>query len=86
MANRAAAEIAATSHMELVREPSLSIVLWRRKGWTLADYQDLQDRLLKSQTAFVTPTCWQGEAVGRFAFIHPNTTIEMVQEVIDACR
>ena len=86
MANRAAAEIAATSHMELVREPSLSIVLWRRKGWTLADYQDLQDRLLKSQTAFVTPTSWQGEAVGRFAFIHPNTTIEMVREVIDACR
>lgn len=86
LAQQAAAEIAAAPHLELVREPGLSIVLWRRKGWTLADYQDLQDRLLKSQTAFVTPTSWQGEAVGRFAFIHPNTTIDMVKEVIDACR
>ena len=86
MARAAAAAIQDSEHMELVREPSLSIVLWRRKGWALADYQDLQDRLLQSQTAFVTPTRWEGEAVGRFAFIHPNTTIEMVQEVIEACR
>jgi glutamate/tyrosine decarboxylase-like PLP-dependent enzyme len=62
-------------------EPTLSVVLWRRKGWTPKDYRDLQDRLIESQTAFVTPTSWQGETVGRFAFVHPGTTIEMVKEV-----
>ena len=67
--------------LELVIEPTLSVVLWRRKGWTPKDYRDLQDRLIESQTAFVTPTSWQGETVGRFAFVHPGTTIEMVKEV-----
>lgn len=67
--------------LELVIEPSLSVVLWRRKGWEAKDYRDLQDRLIESQTAFVTPTSWQGETVGRFAFVHPGTTIEMVKEV-----
>ena len=67
--------------LELVIEPTLSVVLWRRKGWTPKDYRDLQDRLIESQTAFVTPTSWQGETVGRFAFVHPGTTIAMVKEV-----
>jgi len=67
--------------LELVIEPSLSIVLWRRKGWSAQDYRQLQDRLIESQTAFVTPTSWQGETVGRFAFVHPGTTLEMVKEV-----
>ena len=68
-------------NLELVIEPSLSVVLWRRKGWNAKDYRDLQDQLIQSQTAFVTPTSWQGETVGRFAFVHPGTTIEMVKEV-----
>jgi glutamate/tyrosine decarboxylase-like PLP-dependent enzyme len=73
--------IRAHENLELVIEPSLSIVLWRRKGWNAKDYRDLQDQLIQSQTAFVTPTSWQGETVGRFAFVHPGTTIEMVKEV-----
>jgi len=70
--------------LELVIEPNLSVVLWRRIGWQAKDYRDLQDRLIASQTAFVTPTSWQGETVGRFAFVHPGTTIEMVNEVFAA--
>ena len=70
--------------LELVIEPSLSVVLWRKIGWEAKDYRDLQDRLITNQTAFVTPTSWQGETVGRFAFVHPGTTIEMVKEVFAA--
>ena len=81
-----AAEIDSSDHMDMVREPSLSILLWRRIGWQPADYQRLQQRLLDAQTAFVTPTVWEGQTVGRFAFIHPATTMDMVREVIDACR
>jgi aromatic-L-amino-acid decarboxylase len=81
LTNEVADFIRAHEDLELVIEPSLSIVLWRRKGWSAKDYRDLQDQLIQSQTAFVTPTSWQGETVGRFAFVHPGTTIEMVKEV-----
>ena len=39
-------------------------------------------RLLAAQTGFVTSSSWEGEVVGRFAFLHPATTIEMVREVL----
>jgi glutamate/tyrosine decarboxylase-like PLP-dependent enzyme len=81
LTNEVAEYIRAHESLELVIEPSLSVVLWRRKGWNAKDYRDLQDRLIESQTAFVTPTSWQGETIGRFAFVHPGTTMEMVKEV-----
>jgi len=81
LTNEVADFIREHENLELVIEPSLSVVLWRRKGWNAKDYRDLQDQLIESQTAFVTPTSWQGETVGRFAFVHPGTTIEMVKEV-----
>ena len=81
LTNEVAQYIRTHNDLELVIEPSLSVVLWRRKGWEAKDYRDLQDRLIESQTAFVTPTSWQGETVGRFAFVHPGTTIDMVKEV-----
>jgi aromatic-L-amino-acid/L-tryptophan decarboxylase len=33
--------------------------------------------------AFIPPTKWEGETVGRFAFLHPHTTMELVQEILD---
>ncbi len=70
-------------NLELVIEPTLSVILWRRKGWTSADYTKMQDELLSTQIGFVTPTSWKGETVGRFAFINPNSTLEMVQEIFE---
>ena len=78
--------VEATPHVELLREPGLSIVLWRRKGWGKEDYLRLQDQLLAEQSAFATPTVWEGEVVGRFALLHPSTTLEMVQTVLDAAE
>ena len=82
MAQRAAERIAASAHVELVREPGLSIVLFRRLGWDKLDYEDWSARLLHDQIGFVTPTAWEGETVARFAFLHPNTTMEMVDEIL----
>lgn len=69
-------------NLELVIEPNLSVILWRRLGWEPSDYQAMQDNLLKKQIGFVTPTSWKGQTVGRFAFVHPNTTIQMVEQII----
>ena len=84
MAQRAAERIAAAPHVELVREPGLSIVLFRRNGWAKLDYEGWSARLLHDQIGFVTPTTWEGETVARFAFLHPNTTVEMVDEILDS--
>jgi hypothetical protein len=43
-------------------------------------------RLLAEQVAFVTPTKWEGETVARFAFLHPDTSIGIVREVLDSMR
>lgn len=68
--------------LELIRDPELSTVLFRRKGWNAEDYQIWSDRLLAGQIAFVTPTGWEGETVARFAFLHPHTTLEIVREIL----
>ena len=74
--------INASAHLELVREPELSIVLFRRKDWSAAQYEDWSVRLLARQIGFVTPTTWEGETVARLAFLHPGTTLAMVQEIV----
>ena len=74
--------VRATPHTELVREPELSVVLFRRLGWDQADYDAWSSELLAAQIGFVTRTTWEGEVIGRFAFLHPDTTSEMVKEIL----
>jgi glutamate/tyrosine decarboxylase-like PLP-dependent enzyme len=81
-ARAAAARIAAAPFLELVREPELSIVLFRRRGWEHDDYQRWSDDLLAAQTAFVTPSRWHGETVARLAFLHPDTSLELVDDIL----
>jgi glutamate/tyrosine decarboxylase-like PLP-dependent enzyme len=82
IAARAAERIEGLPFVELVREPGLSIVLFRRHGWTKPDYDDWSARLLRDQIGFVTPTSWEGETVARFAFLHPETSIDMIDEML----
>ncbi len=86
LARRAAAEIASRDYLELIREPELGVVLFRRRGWTPAQYTDWADRLLDDQVAFIPPSAWEGETVARFAFLHPHTTIELVREILERMR
>jgi glutamate/tyrosine decarboxylase-like PLP-dependent enzyme len=82
MARLTAKLIDEAPYLELVREPELSVVLFRRKGWAPADYDSWSTRLLDDQVAFVTPTKWEGETVARLIFLHPGTGEEIVREVI----
>jgi glutamate/tyrosine decarboxylase-like PLP-dependent enzyme len=86
LARETAALIETLPHIELIREPGLSVVLWRRTGWSPADYDALQQKLLANEVAFVTPTKWEGETVGRFAFLHPATTLDMVKQIFEMCE
>ncbi|MFJ4340501.1 hypothetical protein [Streptomyces sp. NPDC088915] len=83
LARDTAALIRNTPCLELVREPELSAVLFRRVGWTAEDYAEWSARLLADRTAFIAPTGWQGETVARFALLHPDTAPEVVEEILD---
>jgi hypothetical protein len=65
-------------------EPELSVVLFRRVGWTAEGYQSWSDRQLREQVAFVVPTMWSGETVGRFCIVNPLTTAEDLAAIIDS--
>jgi glutamate/tyrosine decarboxylase-like PLP-dependent enzyme len=86
LARLAADEIRARDYLELIREPELGVVLFRRHGWTSAQYTNWADRLLHDQVAFIPPTAWEGETVARFAFLHPHTSMGLVREIIDRMR
>ncbi|HTZ92108.1 MAG TPA: pyridoxal-dependent decarboxylase [Streptosporangiaceae bacterium] len=83
LARQAAAEIAARDYLELVLEPELSVVLFRRVGWQAAEYSAWADKLLGDQVAFAPPTLWDGETVARLAFLHPQTQMYLVKEILD---
>jgi glutamate/tyrosine decarboxylase-like PLP-dependent enzyme len=82
IARYAADRIRETPGLELLREPDLSVVLFRVEGWSPADYDAWGDRLLREQIAFVTPSKWRDETVARLAFLHPATSTDVVDEVL----
>ncbi|HEY6795622.1 MAG TPA: pyridoxal-dependent decarboxylase [Kineosporiaceae bacterium] len=83
LARQTADEIRNRPHLELIRPPDLSVVLFRRRGWTAADYRAWADQLHQEEVAFVPPSGWEGEVVGRLAFLHPHTGMDLVRVVLD---
>jgi glutamate/tyrosine decarboxylase-like PLP-dependent enzyme len=84
LARQAATEIAAAAHTELIMEPELSVVLFRRHGWSPEHYRAWSDRELARGRSFVTPTSWAGETVLRICIVNPVTTIDDIRIVIDS--
>jgi L-2,4-diaminobutyrate decarboxylase len=72
------------AHLELIMEPELSILLFRRTGWNADDYQAWSDRLLDEGVAFVTPTSWNGEVVLRLCIINPLTSVDDIHIIVDS--
>ena len=79
----AAEEIGRRTELELVLEPELSVVLFRRLGWGPDDYEAWWRRALERQVGFVQPTTWEGEKVARLCFVNPRTTVEHVRAILD---
>jgi aromatic-L-amino-acid decarboxylase len=83
LARETAAEISIRGYLELICEPDLSVVLFRRRGWATEHYTRWAGQLLGDQVAFIPPTAWEGETVARFAFLHPHTPMDLVREILD---
>lgn len=75
-------------NLELVRQPSLSCVLFRRKGWIPDDYKEWTFRNHRAGFALVTPTKWKQnnafETVARFCFINPDTTEMDISAILNS--
>ncbi|MDN4481953.1 pyridoxal phosphate-dependent decarboxylase family protein [Demequina lignilytica] len=83
LARRIADEIAARPGLTLVREPQLSVVVFRVDGWSAADYDAWSERLLERQHAFVVPSSHEGEPVLRFAIVNPQTSFDLLCSILD---
>lgn len=90
LANLAGKLIEENTDLELIREPSLSCVLFRRKGWSPDDYINWTYKNHNDGLALVTPTKWivnnKAETVARFCFINPDTTKEDITVILDTMK
>jgi len=90
LARIAADKIKCHPDLELVREPGLSCVLFRRIGWEPQDYSAWTFSNLKKGLAFVAPTKWKHkevyETVARFCFINPDTTETDIDIILETMK
>jgi glutamate/tyrosine decarboxylase-like PLP-dependent enzyme len=84
VARDGAALIGASEHLELMMEPELSVLLFRRNGWTPEQYTAWSERLLADGVAFITPTWWAGEMTLRLCIVNPRTTVEDIALIVDS--
>ena len=81
---QAADEIRARPYLDILVEPELTVLVFRRHGWTGADYDAWSARLIASGTAFVMPTRFKGEPAARIVILSPRTTLDDVKLVLDS--
>ena len=81
-----ATAIRSSSHLRLVCEPELSVLLFQRPGWDASDYREWSHRMAHKGAILCMPTTWHGDPVLRLAFVNPATQPERVIEALDALR
>ena len=86
LAHQAAALIKKLDYLQLVREPELSVVVFERKGWELADYDRWSEKLLKDEIGFVVPSSHKGKPNTRFAIVNPLTSIELLSKILESMK
>ena len=79
-----AEEIRRRPYLRLLLEPDLSILVFRRLGWTPEQYQKWSDAQLHEGQSFVVPSSWNGETVLRFCIVNPRTTNAHLVEILDS--
>ena len=84
MAGLTADRFASLPGVGVVMDPPLGVVLFRREGWDAARWRAWASRLLADGVAFVAPTTWKGEPVGRLVFMHPRTPDSIIDQLADS--
>lgn len=84
LARSVADEIRARPLLDLVMDPDLSVLLFRRDGWGEDEYAAWSNVHARAGTWLVLPTRWRGEPVLRLCFVHPRTRREDVTRMLDS--
>ena len=82
IAQHAAKLVRAHPSLELVCDPKLSIVAFKRIGWSAEEYEAWSDKLLADQIGFVVPSAHKGEPILRFAIVNPWTTESDISDIL----
>jgi glutamate/tyrosine decarboxylase-like PLP-dependent enzyme len=82
LAQTIAAEISAQPLLELVAQPQLSVVVFRRTGWDLGQTQAWSDAMQRTGLAIVMPTRVMGAPAFRLCVLNPRVTLEQVRAVL----
>jgi glutamate/tyrosine decarboxylase-like PLP-dependent enzyme len=82
VAHGAASLIDDAPHLEVLLQPELSVVMFRRIGWTPEQYQAWSDRMIEAGLMLVVPTAWAGETCLRICIVNPLTTLDDIRLMI----
>jgi L-2,4-diaminobutyrate decarboxylase len=86
VAHEIAEVIRGMDHVELVRDPELSVVVFERKGWDLAQYNAWSDKLLRDEIGFVVASSHQGKPNTRFAIVNPLTSVSLLRQILETMK
>jgi glutamate/tyrosine decarboxylase-like PLP-dependent enzyme len=84
LTRQAADAIRARPCLELIMEPELTVLVFRHRGWSAADYDAWSARLIDTGTAFIMPTRVDGEPAARIVILNPRTTMDDITLVLDS--
>jgi glutamate/tyrosine decarboxylase-like PLP-dependent enzyme len=68
---------------DLLLEPELSIVLFRRRGWQAEHYHAWSKQRARDGVTLVVPTKWHGETCMRVCVVNPRTDPAAVVALLD---
>ncbi|MCF8541045.1 MAG: aspartate aminotransferase family protein, partial [Aurantimicrobium sp.] len=86
VAQRIAQVIRDSDHLELVRDPMLSVVVFRRTGWTQQQYDAWADEMFDQQIAACFSSKYRDQPVFRFAIVNPLTTFEVLMDLVERLK
>jgi L-2,4-diaminobutyrate decarboxylase len=82
LAAYAVRRIRESDRFEIGGTPALSVVLFRRVGWSQAQYYAWSARALSAGLALVTPTELDDETAFRLCFVNPLTTTGDIDDIL----
>ena len=80
----AAMVVEATPGLSLVAPPELSVLAFRRDGWSGAQYAAWSDEQLRTGASFVVPSAHDGAPMLRCCVVNPRTTIDDLRAVLSS--
>jgi L-2,4-diaminobutyrate decarboxylase len=86
VARAAAWLVSQADHLELIVEPMLSVVAFRRVGWAAGDYVAWSEAQMAAGTSFIVPSTFAGEPMLRLCIVNPRTTVEDIEQILASLR